>query len=191
MKFPVEQLPEDTGPPERSVDALTGSNDVGPGVSMLGVDLVPNQTPTTPPAGAAMPAVQTAVGTGGWTEELGAHVIWMAHQGVSNASLRLQPEHLGPLEVKISLHEATASVWFGANEPDTRAALRAALPQLKEMFAAQGMNLTDAGVSREPPRNAPHAPQTSTQTSAASTAAETKGSTTALSSRRGLLDTYA
>ena len=77
----------------------------------------------------------------------------MAHQGLEAASLRLSPDHLGPLEVHISVRDGDASVWFGAAHPDTRAALEQALPRLREMFAAQGLTLADSGVSRESPRN--------------------------------------
>ena len=53
------------------------------------------------------------------------------------------------MEVNISVQNADASVWFAANHPDTRAALEQALPRLREMFASQGMNLADSGVSRQ------------------------------------------
>jgi flagellar hook-length control protein FliK len=133
--------------------------------------------------------VHAEVGTSGWTEEVGTHVVWMAHQGMTDASLRLQPEHLGPLEVKISLHDNDASVWFGASAPATRAALEQALPQLKEMFAAQGMTLTDAGVSRESARDAQYAPRPSASASAAE--AENATAVAVAAPRRGLIDTYA
>ena len=68
-------------------------------------------------------------------------------------SLRLSPEHLGPLEVRISITDDKASVWFGAAHADTRAAIENALPRLREMFTAQGLSLADAGVFREPPRD--------------------------------------
>lgn len=79
----------------------------------------------------------------------------MADRGQHSASLRLSPEHLGPLEVRISIRDDQASVWFGANHADTRAALEQALPRLRELFASQGLSLADAGVFREPPRDQP------------------------------------
>jgi flagellar hook-length control protein FliK len=73
----------------------------------------------------------------------------MTQKGLQTGSLRVSPEHLGPVEVNISVQNADASVWFAANHPDTRAALEQALPHLREMFASQGMNLADSGVSRQ------------------------------------------
>lgn len=113
--------------------------------------------PTTPHIGlqqgtADSMSLASQVGTGAWTDELGTKLTWMAHQGIESASLQLSPEHLGPLQVSISVHDGQASVWFGAAQPDTRAALEQSLPQLRQLFAGQGLTLADAGVSREPPR---------------------------------------
>jgi flagellar hook-length control protein FliK len=139
-------------------------------------------------------AIASPVGTSGWTDELGAKVTWMAHQGIESASLHLSPEHLGPLQVSISVHNGQASVWFGAAQPDTRAALQQSLPQLRQLFASQGLTLADAGVSREPPRG-------QTQQSAARSAApvaaigatslETSDTRISIARGLGLLDTYA
>jgi len=148
---------------------------------------------TSATAHAATPAQEgltTTVGSSGWAEALGARVVWMAHQGVTAASLRLEPEHLGPLEIKISLHQGAASVWFGASEPQTRSALEQALPQLQQMFASHGLLLSDAGVSREPPRESAPAPQPATPTLAAESQENATEVSLALP-RSGLLDTYA
>jgi len=56
--------------------------------------------------------------------------------------------------VLIRLQDDKASVIFGAQHADTRAALQEALPRLRELFAASGLQLLDAGVSREGARQA-------------------------------------
>ena len=96
--------------------------------------------------------VNSPVGSNAWADELGTKITWMAHQGIESASLQLSPEHLGPLQVTISVRDGQASVWFGAAQPDTRTALQQSLPQLRQLFASQGLTLSDAGVSRESPR---------------------------------------
>jgi flagellar hook-length control protein FliK len=116
----------------------------------------------------------------------------MAHQGIESASLKLSPAHLGPVEVRISVQDGGASVWFGAAQADTRAALEQALPRLREMFSTQGLTLADANVSREPPRQQ----QQPTVHGVASVTGVSEGSVTLSSSslsslRIGLLDTYA
>ncbi len=96
--------------------------------------------------------VHTPVGGGAWADEIGARVVMMTESGNHTASLKLSPEHLGPLEINITVRDEKASVWFGAAHADTRAAIETALPRLREMFESQGLSLADAGVFREPPR---------------------------------------
>lgn len=96
------------------------------------------------------------VGTRAWNDELGAQIHWMTERGHQSASLRLSPEHLGPLEIQISIQDDQASVWFGAAHADTRAAIENALPRLREMLASQGLALNDTGVFKEAPRQQSH-----------------------------------
>ena len=99
--------------------------------------------------------LQHPVGTRAWADELGTRLTLMTDKGQHTASIRLSPEHLGPLEIRIAMRDDQASVWFGAAHADTRAAIEHALPRLRELFAAEGMSLADAGVFREPPKQAP------------------------------------
>ncbi|HEU4603687.1 MAG TPA: flagellar hook-length control protein FliK, partial [Steroidobacteraceae bacterium] len=107
------------------------------------------------PDSANQQTVHSPVGSPQWRDEVSAKVSVMVQQGNTSASLRLSPEHLGPLEVRISVQNDQASVWFGAAHADTRAAIEHALPRLREMFASQGLSLADTGVFREPPREQP------------------------------------
>jgi len=138
--------------------------------------------------------VKSPVGSTAWADELGGKITWMAHQGIESASLRLSPAHLGPVEVRISVQDGGASVWFGAAQADTRAALEQALPRLREMFSTQGLTLADANVSRDPPKQHQQ-PTGSVQGIASVTGiSEESGphSSSSVSSLRiGLLDTYA
>lgn len=105
------------------------------------------------PASAASAALSAPVGTSAWRGQLGAQLTWMARQGLQSASLQVSPQHLGPVHVSISVHHGQASVWFGAAEAQTRQALTQALPELRAMFATQGLALTDSGVSHDAPRD--------------------------------------
>jgi flagellar hook-length control protein FliK len=152
----------------------------------------PSVANTTPQVTAKPDLVQThtEVGSSAWTEELGTHLVWMAHQGITSASLRLQPEELGPLEVKISVHEAAVSVWFGARDPGTRTALEQALPQLKDLFSAQGFNLTDAGVSHDTPGGSSY-PSRAAPAAAGTAQSQNTAAPSGAARHRGLIDTYA
>ncbi len=134
--------------------------------------------------------INTPVGTPAWQDDLGTQLTWMAINGREAASLRLSPEHLGPLEVRISVREGEASVYFGASNPETRSALEQSLPRLRELLASQGLVLADAGVSRDAPRHAfkPSA-QPGGPRGISDAAAESNVSSVTLT-RMGLVDTY-
>jgi flagellar hook-length control protein FliK len=134
-------------------------------------------------------AVHSPVGSSQWADELGSRLTLMTEQGKQAASLRLSPEHLGPLEIRIAVTEDRASVWFGAAHADTRAAIEHALPRLREMFEAQGMSLADAGVYEQAPREQPELTRQSNLG-----AGETQEADAALTQVRvnlGLVDAYA
>ncbi len=134
--------------------------------------------------------LQQPVGSQAWADELGARLTMMTEKGHHTASLRLSPEHLGPLEVRIAMRDDQASVWFGAAHADTRAAIELALPRLREMFAAQGMSLADAGVFREPPKQQANE-WTGASGESANDAAATETATSAAKVQVGLVDAYA
>jgi flagellar hook-length control protein FliK len=136
--------------------------------------------------------VHERVGTAAWREEVGAKLNWMIERGVQSGSLRLSPDNLGPLEVRISVQNDQVSVWFGAAHADTRAALENALPRLRELFAAQGMSLADAGVFREPPKNSQQGTsQDGARGYGDNFAGATDSGSAIITSRVGLLDAYA
>lgn len=133
--------------------------------------------------------IHAPVGTPAWADEIGARVVMMTESGNHTASLKLSPEHLGPLEINITVRDDKASVWFGAAHADTRAAIETALPRLREMFASQGLSLADAGVFREAPREQ----QVVKNTTTSAGQGETTEEVTSVSSRArlGLVDAYA
>ena len=96
--------------------------------------------------------VRHGVGTRGWAEEVGSRLVLMSLRGQQEGSLKLTPEHMGPMEVRISVGQERTDVWFGAQHADTRAALNEAMPRLREMFAASGLALGHTGVSQDMPR---------------------------------------
>jgi flagellar hook-length control protein FliK len=168
--------------------ATSGANSLAASVAHLGAvsHFSQQHTQTSTNTG----ELKSSVGSTAWTDELGGQLTWMTHRGLESGSLRVSPEHLGPVEVQISVQNGDASVWFGASHPDTRAALEQALPRLREMFANQGLTLTDSGVSRESPRQTrSSAPQSVAAVSAIGSADVSVSAAVRLS--LGLVDTYA
>jgi len=133
--------------------------------------------------------LRNTVGTQAWADELGGHLTWMAQQGRESASLTLSPEHLGPIEVRISVQDGKTSVWFGAVNADTRSAIEEALPRLRDLFSAQGLSLADSGVFREAPRQPQ--PSLSGASRGHTSADEISGVTSVAKRGNGILDLYA
>lgn len=90
-----------------------------------------------------------------WTAGLGDRLLTLAGPGTHSARLRLHPESLGTLDIEIKVADHTAQVWFGAQHSQTREAIEASLPQLREMFAEQGIRLTQAQVDSGTNQRAP------------------------------------
>ncbi len=140
-------------------------------------------------------ALQAPVGTPRWADELGSHLVLMSLRGQHEGSLNLTPEHLGPLEVRVSVNQGTANVWFGSQHADTRAALAEALPRLRELMASAGLNLGQTGVSQHAPRQGSRESEVA-RIGATRSAAAVEGleASTPAATRRialGLVDTYA
>jgi flagellar hook-length control protein FliK len=104
---------------------------------------VPDATPDP-----ARDGLKEQLGTPRWQHELGQRLVTLAGQGVREVRLQLHPEHLGPLEVRITLHDSQVGLWFGAQQAETREALEQSLPRLREMFTQGGLTMTDASVAQ-------------------------------------------
>jgi flagellar hook-length control protein FliK len=174
-----------------------GETPAQPSAQSLASSLAASMGPTPQSQAAASAAASTlhaAVGTPRWSEELGSRMVLMSLHGQHEGSLNLTPEHLGPLEVRLSVNQGTASVWFGSQHADTRAALTEALPRLRELFADAGLQLGHAGVSHEAPRQGTRETEAGRFGGAAGADAIDNVATVAPVTRRmalGLVDTYA
>ncbi|MEJ0039062.1 MAG: flagellar hook-length control protein FliK [Gammaproteobacteria bacterium] len=169
-------------------NALNSTNNATNGAAHLQNTLLAHRAADMAPQ-AASAEVRTPVGAQGWSDEIGNHLAIMAANGRETASLRLSPEHLGPLEIQISVKDGQTNVVFGASSPETRNALEQSLPRLREMFASQGLTLGNANVSRDTPRDSRPSPfaKGSRGSSDASADISVKGVTL---TRMGLVDTY-
>jgi flagellar hook-length control protein FliK len=83
-----------------------------------------------------------------WPTALATQVLVLSNDKVQAATLRLSPEHLGPVEVHIDLQDANVNVSFTAAHAETRAALEQAMPQLRAVLAGAGLSLGQATVQQ-------------------------------------------
>lgn len=101
---------------------------------------------------ANLPVTQP-VGSSGWNEEVGNKVVWMANRTESRADLVLTPPEMGRVEVSLSVKGEQATANFVSANPAVREALEAALPRLREILADAGIQLNQAQVGAENPRD--------------------------------------
>ena len=128
-----------------SVTAAAPSSAAAPS---LMPDLASLQSPSVAlpdrPIAATLPSLRQPVGTEAWQDELSAQLSFMTEQGDrSEAVMKLAPEELGELEIRLELRAGEASLQFGAAGVEARHALEIAQPRLREMFQSQGLNVTD------------------------------------------------
>lgn len=138
-------------------------------------------TPVTTPASTWPPL---ALDQPNWSRELGERLLWTSDQGLSEATIELHPDELGPIRVRIDTEGDTANVALQATHAATRELLAFSLPQLRELLNANGLQLGRSQVGST-------APASSGRESARSGEDATRG---ALPVRRrwrvGLVDQY-
>lgn len=100
------------------------------------------------PAPAALQSTQVA-GTPAFANELGQQIAWMSHGDIKEASIRLHPQDMGQLDVKISVHENRVDVAFAAQHPAAVQAVNQTLTQLDTMLAHHGLQLGQAQVGQQ------------------------------------------
>ncbi len=156
-----------------------------------------NTSPQTAPAQAAhQGSLDTPVQDPRWSQEFGEKIVWMARNDQQQAQLSLNPAHLGPLQITLSLDSDQASANFTAATPEVRQAIEDAMPRLREMLASAGISLGQTQVGTQAQQEQAQARQersgTRSQGDEAILEADS-GSVTSVSPQRGngLVDLFA
>lgn len=130
--------------PGKPADALPRADSLGASVSAPVTGSPPAAAPLT---GQPTLGVTTPLNQAGWDQALGERIQWLASQNVQSARITLNPANLGPMEVRIQVQNDQASVQFASAHGVVREALEAALPRLRDMFEASGVELVDVDVA--------------------------------------------
>ena len=144
--------------------------------------------PAAPPA--QPPLAMPADPAQGFDDGFGTRLVWMAEQRLGHAEIRLNPEHVGPIEVRVELDGEQVRAEFHSAHAEVRQAIEASLPRLRELLGQHGLQLGQADVGQgqagggQSARGNPGTATTDAETSAGSQAAT-------IVQRRGLLDEYA
>ena len=184
-------------------DATTADADAALDTTAIG-----DTAPTAPPsistmtnhplpraAAAAIQANAPIAMDDGFDDGFSSRIAWMADQKVGHAEIRVTPDHLGAIDVRLQLDGNRVNAEFHSAQPDVRHALESSLPRLKEMLGQQGLQLgqADVGQRHAQPQGSNSQAATLAGGSERSDSGNDAGWTRGPSVRasRGLLDEYA
>ena len=84
-----------------------------------------------------------------WSRQMTDQVSFMVKGGFQQAEIKLNPAHLGPMEIKLSVSDDKASINFVTHHAPVRDAIDSAMPRLRDMLEQQGLSLGDVDVSTQ------------------------------------------
>ncbi|MDT8407018.1 MAG: flagellar hook-length control protein FliK [Methylococcales bacterium] len=97
--------------------------------------------PATPATQSASLTLTTPLGHPRWSGELAEQISFMQANQLTSAELKLNPEHLGPVSVRIDWQNEQLAIAFETSHSEVYEAVEAAMPKLRELF--QGQTVTD------------------------------------------------
>lgn len=130
----TEQLVEVTSKIETNVAGAASVNGQ--------VDKVPVEVKTE------VPALTRPLSHPEWNKDLGERIVWMNNRALPAAEINLNPQHLGPVSVRIDMNQDQASIVFTTQHAAVREAIEASLPKLREMLGEQQLNLANVSIAQ-------------------------------------------
>lgn len=163
----------------------TGNLLAGVGASNASLGLARTETVN------AMAAPSADLQGGHFDEDIGDAVRWMADQKIGHAHIKVTPNDLGTVEIRLRLDGDRVHADFSSAQAEVRQALESSLPRLRDMLGQHGFQLAHADVGHQ------HAPPSQ---GGSSLAGEDRGDSaeptvetprTVRMTARGLVDAYA
>lgn len=141
------------------------------------------------------PTPKPVLGDDGFDQAIGARLGWLADQKIGHAHIRLSPDDMGPVDVRLQLNGDKVHASFSSPHVDVRQALESSLPRLRELLGEQGFQLVHADVGHQAPGGGGTASGQPGGGGMAGDGEPTPGdasvSSAQLIRQRGLLDAYA
>lgn len=182
--------------------ANDGGSDAGPDLAAISDTPAPTVATTT--AASPASAVRTAAAVApqapvamdaNFDDAFGSRIAWMAEQRVGHAEIRVSPDHLGTIDVRLQLDGTRVNAEFHSAQADVRHALESSLPRLREMLGQSGLQLGQADVGQR--QNGQPSPSNGQAGSTAQSGGNERNADSgwtpgpAPRASRGLLDEYA
>ncbi len=131
----------------------------------------------------------------GFDDAVGTRLTWLAEQKIGHAHIKITPNDLGPVEVRLQMDGDKVHASFTATHVETRQALEQSLPRLRDMLGEHGFQLAhaDVGAQQQGQRNDGNASESgfAGRGEAAGEEATSVVVPAAVLRARGLLDAYA
>ncbi|CDG21703.1 Flagellar hook-length control protein FliK [Xenorhabdus poinarii G6] len=99
------------------------------------------------------PLLNAHLGSEEWQQQLNQHVLFFNRHGLQQAELRLHPQELGALHIRMSVEDNQAQLHFVSAHQHVRVALEAALPGLRHALAENGIQLAQSSIHSDNPGN--------------------------------------
>ncbi|WFQ81059.1 flagellar hook-length control protein FliK [Xenorhabdus sp. SF857] len=96
---------------------------------------------------ATTPLLNAHPGSEEWQQQLNQHVLFFNRNGLQQAELRLHPQELGALHIRMNVEDNQAHLHFVSAHQNVRAALEAALPGLRHALAENGIQLAQSSIN--------------------------------------------
>ena len=111
-----------------------------------GIDLVTSERRSQLPTG--LQTINVPVKSPQWGQSVAHRISFMANNQIQQAQITLNPEKLGPIQIKLHVdRDQQVHVSMTAQHGTTREAIEAAMPRLKEMLEQSGLDLASVDVS--------------------------------------------
>jgi|GEM_PF-6498930 len=81
--------------------------------------------------------------------QLKERVMFQVNQKIQSAEIKLAPEELGNMQIKVQMQQEQLSVQFVVQQAGAKEALEQQMPRLREMLEEQGIELTQGQVSQQ------------------------------------------
>lgn len=167
-------------------DAPTPAGNLLAGVGASNAPLGLSRTETVN----AMEAPSADLHGGHFDEDIGDAVRWMADQKIGHAHIKVTPNDLGTVEIRLRLEGDRVHADFSSAQAEVRQALENGLPRLRDMLGQHGFQLAHADVGQQQAPPSQGSASTHGEPPAeAETVAETPR--TVRMTMRGLVDAYA
>ena len=144
----MESLMAASGTDEGAVSDDTAT---APGLLAGPSSLQPMRTGSEPAvARMSDPNPTPVLGQDGFDDAISAKVGWLAEQKIGHAHIRISPDAMGAIDVRLQMDGDKVHASFSSPHVDVRHALESSLPRLRELLGEQGFQLAHADVGHQP-----------------------------------------